>query len=106
MFKYIFLGLLLVAVAVPLIAKANEKPRFSDSTLELCPEEFAPYEAEWTAECLVNAVRAWNIGALIELTADATAHSSAGETGLAMKTLFSVLSPGMGQILKSAPSLI
>ena len=73
MFKYICLGLFLAAVALPLIAKANEKPRFSDSTLELCPEEFAPYEAEWTAECLVNAVRAWNIGALIELTADATA---------------------------------
>ncbi len=55
------------------MANANEKSRFSESTLALCPEEFAPHEAEWTAECLVNAVRAWNVGALIELTADTSA---------------------------------
>ena len=73
MFRYFFLGVLLAAVAVPLMVNANEKSRFSESTLALCPEEFAQYEAEWTAECLVNAVRAWNIGALIELTADTTA---------------------------------
>ena len=73
MFKYFFLGVLLAAVAFPLMANANEKSRFSVSTLALCPEEFAQYEAEWTAECLINAVRAWNIGALIELTADTTA---------------------------------
>jgi hypothetical protein len=73
MFKYFFLGVLLAAVAFPLMANANETSRFSESTLALCPEEFAQFEAEWTAECLINAVRAWNIGALIELTADATA---------------------------------
>jgi hypothetical protein len=73
MFKYVFLGFLLAAVAFPFMAHADEKPRFSDSTLELCPEEFAPFEAEWTAECLVNAVRAWNIGALIELSSDPAA---------------------------------
>ena len=73
MVRYFFLGVFLAAVAIPLIANAGEKSRFSESTLALCPEEFAPYEVEWTAECLVNAIRAWNIGALMELTADSTA---------------------------------
>lgn len=72
MFRYFFLGVLLAAVAFPLMVNAEEKSRFSESTLALCPEEFAQYEAEWTAECLVNAIRAWNIRALIELTADTT----------------------------------
>jgi len=73
MFRYLFLAVFLAASVFSFLANANEKPRFSKTTLELCPEEFAPYEAEWTAECLVNAVRAWNIGALIELTADQSA---------------------------------
>lgn len=73
MVRFFFLGLFLAAVAVPFAANANEKPRFSETTLELCPAEFAPFEKEWTAECLINAVRAWNVGALIELTATPTA---------------------------------
>lgn len=73
MLKYFFLGAFLSAVAIPLIAYAGEESRFSESTLTYCPEEFAPHEVEWTAECLVNAIRAWNIGALMELTADSTA---------------------------------
>ena len=73
MFRYFFLGVLLAAVAIPFVANAEEKSRFSESTLALCPEEFAPYEPEWTAECLVNAIRAWNIGALMELTVDSSA---------------------------------
>ena len=73
MLKYFFLGVFAAAFAVPMMAEAGEKSRFSESTLALCPEEFAPHEAEWTAECLVNAIRAWNIGALSELAADPTA---------------------------------
>ena len=73
MFRYLFLGVFLAAVAVPFVANAEENARFSETTLALCPEEFAPHEVEWTAECLVNAIRAWNIGALIELSADPSA---------------------------------
>jgi hypothetical protein len=71
MSRYFFLAALLAAVAVP--ATAGEESRFSESTLAYCPVEFAPHEVEWTAECLVNAIRAWNIGALKELTADSNA---------------------------------
>ena len=73
MVRFIFLGLFLAAVAVPYAAGANEKPRFSESTLELCASEFAQFEQDWTAECLINAIRAWNVGALKELTADTRA---------------------------------
>jgi hypothetical protein len=73
MFRYLFLAVLLAASVFSFLSYASVKPRFSETTLELCPEEFAQFEAEWTAECLVNAVRAWNIGALIELTADPSA---------------------------------
>jgi len=70
MFRFVFLGLLLATVVAPIAVNASEKPRFSETTLELCPAEFAQFEEEWTARCLINAVRAWNIRALSELTAD------------------------------------
>jgi hypothetical protein len=73
MVRFLFLGIFLAAVASPFVAQANEKPRFSDTTLELCPVEYAQFEEEWTTQCLINAVRAWNVGALIELTASPNA---------------------------------
>jgi hypothetical protein len=72
MFRFFFLVVMLLALGLT-YARANEMPRFSEATLELCPESFAPYEAEWTVECFLNAIRAWNVGALSELTADPSA---------------------------------
>jgi len=75
MFRFIFLLIFLAAMSVPLLARANDMPRFSATTLELCPETFAAHEPEWTAECLINAVRAWNVKAIAELTADPAAFA-------------------------------